>query len=91
MHRRLKTTIGMRPASRMFSVGNAWLQRRHYKTVREAPAGRAITLDDLAAVLKKYPLSENTTVAVGPLADVAEPSERLRLRRHQRRQEPSIS
>ena len=32
------------------------------------------SLDDLAAVLKKYPLSENTTVAIGPLAEMAEPS-----------------
>ena len=63
-----------RPANRLFSVGNAWVQRRQYKTIREAVAAyRAVTLDDLLAVLKKYPLSVNTTVAIGPLTDVAAP------------------
>ncbi|HUE74047.1 MAG TPA: pitrilysin family protein [Pirellulaceae bacterium] len=64
-----------RPANRLFSVGNSWVQRRQYKTVREAvEAYRAVTLGDLAAVLKKYPLSECTTVAIGPLTEMAEPS-----------------
>jgi predicted Zn-dependent peptidase len=64
-----------RPANRLFSIGNGWVQRRQYKTVREAvEAYRAVTLDDLTAVLKKYPLSKNTTVAIGPLTELAEPS-----------------
>lgn len=63
-----------RPANRLFSVGNGWVQRRQYKTVREAVAAyRAVSLDDIAAVLKKYPLSANTTVAIGPLTEVAQP------------------
>ncbi len=63
-----------RPANRLFAIGNGWVQRRQYKTVREAvEAYRSVKLDDLAAVLKKYPLSENTTVAIGPLTAVAEP------------------
>jgi predicted Zn-dependent peptidase len=57
-----------RPTNRMFSIGNSWIQRRQYKTVREAvEAYRAVTLSDIAAVLEKYPLSNPTTVAVGPL------------------------
>jgi len=60
-----------RPASRMFSVGNGWVQRRQYKTIREGvEAYRRVTLRDIAAVLKKYPLTENTTVAVGPLTEL---------------------
>ena len=63
-----------RPANRMFAVGNAWLQRRQYRTIREAVAAyRAVTLADIAAVLEKYPLSENTTVCVGPLTQVTAP------------------
>jgi predicted Zn-dependent peptidase len=63
-----------RPANRLFSVGNAWVQRRQHKTIREAvTAYRAVTLGDLAAVLTKYPLSVNTTVAIGPLTNVAAP------------------
>jgi predicted Zn-dependent peptidase len=61
-----------RPTSRLFSVGNGWLQRRQYRTVREAvDAYRAVTLDDIARVLKRYPLSRGTTVAVGPLTELA--------------------
>ena len=46
-----------RPTNRLFAVGNAWIQRRQYKTVREAvEAYRRVTLADIAAVLKKYPL-----------------------------------
>ena len=60
-----------RPASRMFSVGNGWVQRRQYKTIREGvEAYRKVTLPDIAAVLKKYPLTEDTTVAVGPLTEL---------------------
>lgn len=57
-----------RPASRMFSVGGAWIQRGEYRSVRQAlDAYEAVTLDDVHRVLKKYPLSHNMTVAVGPL------------------------
>lgn len=64
-----------RPTSRMFHVGNAWVQRRQYKTVRENVAAyRAVTLDDLAAVVKKYPLSRSATVMTGPLAELPEPT-----------------
>ena len=63
-----------RPTNRMFAVGNAWIQRRQYKTVREnVEMYRAVTLDDIARVLKKYPLSRTATVAVGPLTSLATP------------------
>jgi len=63
-----------RPTNRMFAVGNAWIQRRQYKTVREAvDAYRAVTLDDVHRVLKRYPLSRTATVAVGPLTELAAP------------------
>ncbi len=43
-----------RPTNRMFAVGNAWIQRRQYKTVREAVAAyRAVTLADIRAVIEK--------------------------------------
>src|SRR5262245_12854113 len=63
-----------RPTNRLFSVGNAWLQRRQYKTVREAvDAYRAVKQDDLQRVLKKYPLSRPATVAIGPLTKLPPP------------------
>jgi predicted Zn-dependent peptidase len=60
-----------RPTNRLFAVGNAWIQRRQYKTVREAvEAYRAVSIDDIRRVLAKYPLTQPTTVAVGPLTEL---------------------
>ena len=63
-----------RSSHRLFSVGSGWTQRREYRTFKEVvEAYRAVTLDDLHAILEKYPLTKNTTVAVGPLEELAEP------------------
>lgn len=63
-----------RPANRLFSVGSNWLQREEYRTVREmVDAYQRVTRQDVASVLKKYPLTECSTVAVGPLADLKQP------------------
>jgi predicted Zn-dependent peptidase len=60
-----------RPKSRLFNVGGNWLQRQEYRTVADDLAAiDTVTLDDIAAVLAKYPLSRTSTVTVGPLADV---------------------
>ena len=60
------------PARRLFSVGNNWLQRSSYRTVRETvDKYQSITLDEVNAALAKYPLTVSTTVAVGPAADIA--------------------
>ena len=60
-----------RPSNRLFPVGSNWLQRREYRTVREVlDRYRKVTRDDIAAVLRKYPLSRTTTVAVGPLREL---------------------
>lgn len=62
-----------RPAYRLFDVGNNWIVRRQYRTVRETIANyERVTCDDVAAVLSKYPLTVNTTVAVGPLREAGE-------------------
>jgi predicted Zn-dependent peptidase len=56
-----------RPTSRVFSVGNGWIQRRQYKTVREVvDAYRSVTLDDIQKILRQHPLTIQTTVAIGP-------------------------
>ena len=57
-----------RSGNRLFTVGSSWTQRREYRPVKEVLAAyRDVTLDDILAVLTKYPLTNNTTVAVGPL------------------------
>ena len=61
-----------RSSHRLFSVGGAWTQQREYRTVKEGvDAYRAVTLNDLHAILEEYPLTDNTTVAVGPLEQFA--------------------
>ncbi|EAQ78774.1 M16 family metallopeptidase [Blastopirellula marina] len=61
-----------RPSSRLFSVGNGWIQRGKYHTVAESVAAyKSVTLDDVHAVLAKYPLSKSNTLAIGPLAELS--------------------
>jgi predicted Zn-dependent peptidase len=63
-----------RPRGRLFNLGSNWTYRREYRSVKDdLDAVDAVTLEQLAAVLAKYPLTVATTIAVGPLADVASP------------------
>jgi predicted Zn-dependent peptidase len=63
-----------RPQSRLFNVGGNWLQRREYRTVADdLNALDAVTMDDLMAVLRKFPLSRYTALTVGPRKDVRPP------------------
>jgi predicted Zn-dependent peptidase len=66
---------GERPRNRLFAVGGNWMQRKEYRHVRDDLAAiEAVTLDDVRAVLAKYPLSVGTTVAIGPLKELAAPT-----------------
>ncbi len=63
-----------RPRGRLFSIGSDWLGRREYNsTQKDLDDIAAITVDDIRAVLRKYPLTRCTTLAVGPLRDLEEP------------------
>ena len=63
-----------RPRGRLFSVGLDWVYRREYCSVRhDLDEVAAITLQQLAEVLSKYPLTGSTTVTIGPLTEVAQP------------------
>lgn len=63
-----------RPRGRLFAVGSDWVYRREYRPVEgELDAVAGITVDDLRAVLAKYPLTNPTTITVGPLAELAKP------------------
>ena len=65
---------GERPRNRLFAVGGEWVQRRQYRSVRDLLAAvEAVTCDDVARLLRQYPLSENTTVSIGPLTALREP------------------
>ncbi len=57
-----------RPRNRLFNVGGNWLQRNEYRSVKEDLAAiESVSLEELHAVLKKYPLSKSTTISIGPL------------------------
>ncbi len=61
-----------RPGNRLFSIGNNWIQRKNYRTVRQSlDSYQAVTSEDVARVLQERPLTENTNVAVGPLKELA--------------------
>jgi predicted Zn-dependent peptidase len=63
-----------RPRGRLFSVGANWTHRGAYRSVKDdLDSIDAVTLDDVAAVLAKYPLTRCTSVAVGPLAELKPP------------------
>jgi predicted Zn-dependent peptidase len=65
-----------RPRGRMFNLGNDWVYRREYRPVEaDMEAIAAVSVDELVAVLAKYPLSRPTMVTIGPLADVRQPGE----------------
>ena len=61
-----------RPMHRLYAVGTNWLQRDQYRTVRDVvDAYQAVTVDDIRGVLDRYPLTKETTVAIGPLKQMA--------------------
>jgi predicted Zn-dependent peptidase len=65
---------GERPRGRLFMVGGDWLFRREYRSIAdELDTVSSVAIDDLTAVLAKYPLTRGTTVTIGPLESVAGP------------------
>jgi predicted Zn-dependent peptidase len=63
-----------RPANRLFSVGNNWIQRRTYQTVKQTiDAYQGVDCDQLMRVLDQYPLHLTATVTTGPLSEVTPP------------------
>jgi predicted Zn-dependent peptidase len=55
-------------------VGGNWLQRREYRTVADDLKSLGdVTVEEIARVMKKYPLTAASTIAVGPREKVREP------------------
>jgi hypothetical protein len=56
-------------------VGSHWTYRREYRSVRDDLAAvEEVTLEQLAALLRRYPLTRNTSFVVGPLNHVTPPA-----------------
>ncbi len=57
-----------RPIGRLFALGSEWLQKHEYVSLRnDIDQVRAITVQDISNVLKKYPFDNPMTVLTGPL------------------------
>ena len=55
----------------MFSVGTQWLNRQEFRTPQEiADVYQNMTLDEVNAALKKYPMQDPMTIVVGPRDDL---------------------
>jgi predicted Zn-dependent peptidase len=66
-----------RPRGRLFTVGGNWINRQEYRTVAmDLAAVDAVSTAEIAALMKQYPLTESTAIAVGPLAKLAMPNAR---------------
>ncbi len=64
-----------RPQGRLFVVGGDWVQRGEYRSVRaDLDAVSAVTVEQVAAVAAKYPLTDATVMTIGSLAEVSRPS-----------------
>lgn len=60
-----------RTEARMFSVGGQWLNDQAFKTPAEiADQYSRITLDEVNAVARKYPLTGGRTLSIGPRTDL---------------------
>ncbi len=60
-----------RPKGRMYALGNSWTYYGNYRSVDdELRDYEKVTLGDVRQVLQRYPLTNLTTVALGPLAEM---------------------
>ncbi|MEM1060717.1 MAG: pitrilysin family protein [Planctomycetota bacterium] len=60
-----------RPMGRLSAIAGNWIYRREYLSVAEEIATvRAVTVDDVRALLDAFPLAMTTTVGVGPLSSL---------------------
>jgi predicted Zn-dependent peptidase len=57
-----------RPMGRMQAIGMDWTYLHQYRTMdEELKAYDAVTLQSIREVLERYPLTQVTTLALGPL------------------------
>ena len=64
-----------RPMGRMQAIGMGWTYLGKYRSVdEELAAFDAVTLDKVRQLLDRYPLTNTTTFALGPLDKVARPA-----------------
>src|SRR5207247_10609036 len=63
---------GERPMGRFQAIGMTWTYLRQYRSIDDdLRAFDAVTLDSIREVLDKYPIDRLTTLALGPLKELA--------------------
>ncbi|MFY9253860.1 MAG: pitrilysin family protein [Fuerstiella sp.] len=63
---------GERPMGRLSSLGSNWVYRKEYCSVADdLKTVRAVSLQDIDALLKQFPMRLITTVGVGPLQELS--------------------
>lgn len=64
---------GERPMGRLSALGGNWVYRQEYQSVADdLKIVRAVTQDDIARLLKDFPIQLITTVGVGPRKELSE-------------------
>jgi predicted Zn-dependent peptidase len=64
---------GERPMGRLSALGGNWVYRQEYQSVADdLKIVRGVTQDDIARLLKHFPIHLNTTVGVGPRKELSE-------------------
>ncbi len=64
-----------RPKGRMMAIGMGWTYQHEYRSVDDdLRAYEAVTLSAIREVLERYPIDRLTTLALGPLAKLSEPT-----------------
>jgi predicted Zn-dependent peptidase len=63
-----------RPMGRMQAIGSLWTYLKTYRTVdEELERYEAVTVENIRQVLDQYPMTQITTLALGPLAELHQP------------------
>ena len=61
-----------RPMGRLSSLGGNWVYRREYRSVADdLETCRNVSMDDIRRLLEKYPVTQTTTLALGPVEELA--------------------
>ncbi len=62
---------GERPVNRIFPLTTGWIYRNEYRTLEEEVTGlEEVTMDDIAELLRMHPLTETSTVCLGPARSI---------------------
>jgi predicted Zn-dependent peptidase len=62
---------GERPMGRLSSLGGNWMYREEYRTIEDDLLElEAVTLDDVRELLDRFPITQTTTVGIGPLEKI---------------------